>query len=123
MAEGLLRAIDSDHFDVASAGTNPGTVRPEAITVMHECGIDISQHRSKHVAEFDGQPFDYVITVCDDANATCPAFPAGTRRLHWSFPDPARVEGTLAERLDAFRRVRDNLRSRLTEFAHAETAS
>ena len=124
IAEGFLRAAAGDVLNVQSAGGKPaGYVHPLAIKVMQEVGIDISQHRSKHVAEFDGQPFDYVITVCDDANATCPAFPAGTRRLHWSFPDPARVEGTLAERLDAFRRVCDSLRSRLTEFAHAETAS
>lgn len=119
MAEGLLRAIDPDHFDVVSAGTNPATVRSEAIAVMHECGIDISRHRSKHVAEFDGQRFDYVITVCDDADEACPAFPAGTRRLHWSFPDPARAAGTPAERLDAFRRVRDGLRDVLSKFAAA----
>ena len=79
--------------DVFSAGTNPSIVRPEAIAVMSELGIDLSGHRSKHVVEFDGQPFDYVITVCDDANESCPIFPGDTERIHWSFPDPAAIEG------------------------------
>jgi len=109
MAEGLLRSFDGDRVEVASAGTNPSTVRPEAIAVMSELGIDLSGHRSKHVREFDGQHFDYVITVCDNANEACPIFPGDTERIHWSFPDPAAVEGSEAERLAAFRRVRDSL--------------
>ena len=90
MAEGLLRAFGGANVEVFSAGTRPGIVRPEAIAVMSELGIDLSGHRSKHVREFDGQHFDYVITVCDNANETCPIFPGTTRRIHWSFPDSGR---------------------------------
>src|SRR5580765_4663343 len=109
MAEGLLRSFGGDRFEVLSAGTKPSAVRPEAIAVMSELGIDISSQRSKHVREFDGQHFDYVITVCDNANESCPIFPDDTKRIHWSFPDPAAVEGSEAERLAAFRGVRDAL--------------
>ena len=109
MAEGLLRSFGGDRFEVVSAGTKPSAVRPEAIAVMSELGIDISSQRSKHVREFDGQHFDYVITVCDNANESCPIFPDDTKRIHWSFPDPAAVEGSEAERLAAFRGVRDAL--------------
>jgi arsenate reductase len=117
MAEGLLRAFGGEKAEVFSAGTNPGNVRPEAIAVMSEIGIDLSRHRSKHVHEFDGQRFDYVITVCDKANETCPIFPGNTERIHWSFPDPAAIEGTASERLLAFRRVRDALAERFRDFA------
>ena len=116
MAEGLLRSLGGDRFDVVSAGTKPSVVRPEAITVMSELGIDISRHRSKHVQEFDGQHFDYVITVCDHANASCPIFPDDTQRIHWSLPDPAAVEGSETERLAAFRRVRDTLAEMFRDF-------
>ena len=109
MAEALLRAFGGESVEVFSAGTNPSTVRSEAIAVMSEIGIDLAGHRSKHVREFDGQHFDYVITVCDNANETCPIFPDTTERMHWSFPDPAAIEGTESERLLAFRRVRDAL--------------
>jgi len=93
MAEGLLREMGAGGIEVFSAGTKPSLVRPEAIAVMAEQGIDISGHRSKHVDEFKGQTFDYVITVCDNANETCPVFPGAPRRVHWSLPDPAAVEG------------------------------
>ena len=109
MAEGLLRSSGGNRFEVSSAGTKPSSVRPEAIAVMAELGIDISTHRSKHIREFEDQHFDYVITVCDSANESCPVFPGETERIHWSFPDPAAVEGGEAERLAAFRRVRDAL--------------
>src|ERR1043166_9471355 len=89
MAEGLLRDLAGERFEVASAGVSPTQVRPEAITVMHELGIDISHHRSKSVVEFAGQHFDYVITVSDNANEQSPVFPGNTRRIHWSFDDPA----------------------------------
>src|SRR3974377_231248 len=89
MAEGLLRHMAGDRFEVHSAGTRPGTVRPEAIAVLAELGLDIAGHSPKHVDRFSGEPFDYVITVCDQANESCPVFPSGTRRLHWSFEDPA----------------------------------
>ena len=116
MAEGLLRAIGGESVEVFSAGTNPSSVRPEAIAVMSEIGIDLAGHRSKHVREFDGQHFDYVITVCDDANESCPIFPGDTARIHWSVPDPAAVEGSETERLAAFRRVRDSLAEAFRDF-------
>ena len=115
MAEGLLRAFGGDSVEVFSAGTNPSSVRAEAIAVMLEIGIDLAGHRSKHVREFDGQHFDYVITVCDDANESCPIFPGNTERIHWSFPDPAATEGRETERLAAFRRVRDALAERIRD--------
>ena len=116
MAEGLLRSFGGDRFEVLSAGTRPSLVRPEAIAVMSELGIDLSGHRSKHVREFDGQHFDYVITVCEHANESCPIFPGDTERIHWSVPDPAAVEGGETERLAAFRRVRDSLAETLRVF-------
>jgi arsenate reductase len=112
MAEGLLRHDAGDRFEVSSAGVNPSSVRPEAIDVMAELGIDISHHRSKSVEEFVGQSFDYVITVCDNANEQCPVFPGNTKRIHWSFEDPAAASGDLEERLAVFRRVRDQIRQR-----------
>lgn len=107
MAEGLLRHRFGEMFDVESAGTKPSLVRPEAIAVMHELGIDLSGHRSKHLDEFLGTPFQYVITVCDNAAEACPLFPGPAQRLHWPFPDPAHLAGTEAERQQAFREVRD----------------
>ena len=116
MAEGLLRSFGGASVEVFSAGTRPSTVRPEAIAVMSELDIDLSSHRSKHVREFDGQHFDYVITVCDNAKESCPVFPGTTERIHWSFPDPAAIGGSETERLAAFRRVRDSLAQTLREF-------
>jgi len=113
MAEGLLRHDAGDRFTVESAGTKPSTVRPEAITVMKEVGIDITSHRSKHVDEFAGQDFDYVVTVCDNAKESCPVFFGRATRLHHSFSDPAAVEGSEEKRLGAFRTIRDELRSYL----------
>jgi len=110
MAEGLLRYDSGDRFDVESAGTKPGHVRPEAITVMKEIGIDISRHRSKSVDEFANENFDYVLTVCDNAKESCPIYPGHANRLHHSFVDPAAIEGSESERLAAFRRVRDEIR-------------
>ena len=115
MAEALLRRIAGDKFEVASAGVAPTQVRAEAKTVMGEMHIDISAHRSKSVDEFIGQEFDYVITVCDNANEQCPVFPGKTKRIHWSFEDPAAVRDDVA-RLAVFRRVRDEIRDRLHEF-------
>jgi arsenate reductase (thioredoxin) len=117
MAEGLLRHDAGDRFDVYSAGTNPAGVRPEAIAVMRELGIDISGHRSKHVNEFENQRFDHVITVCENARETCPIFFGTTHRLHHDFEDPAAHTGPEAKRMGVFRRVRDELRSYLAEFA------
>jgi arsenate reductase len=116
MGEGLFRHDGRGAYEVESAGTKPGHVRPEAIAVMKELGIDISGHRSKSVNEFEGQAFDYVVTVCDNARDNCPVFPAGTARIHWSFEDPAAVQGTEEERLSAFRRIRDQIRERVAQF-------
>ena len=116
MGEGLFRAESGDGFEVFSAGTKPGSVRPEAIAVMKQIGIDISGHRSKSVDEFSGQSFDYVVTVCDNARDSCPVFPAATKRIHWSVEDPAAVEGSEAERLSAFRRIRDQINERVEAF-------
>jgi arsenate reductase (thioredoxin) len=117
MAEGLLRSDAGDCFAVESAGTRPATVRPEAIAVMKELGIDISGHRSKSVEEFRGKKFDYVITVCDSARESCPVFFGAANHLHRSFADPAVLEGSVEERLSLFRRVRDELRAYLDQFA------
>ena len=122
MGEGLFRREGRGAWEVHSAGTRPSIVRPEAITVMREIGIDISGHRSKSVDEFAGQHFDYVVTVCDNARDACPVFPGGTKRIHWSFADPAVVAGTEDERLAAFRRTRDQIHARVREFFGAQTA-
>jgi arsenate reductase len=116
MAEGLLRQMAGDNFEVFSAGVAPTHVRSEAIEVMGEIGIDISAHRSKSVDEFLGQEFDYVITVCDNANEQCPTFPGKTKRLHWGFEDPAAVEGDHNVRLNGFRSVRDQIAEQLRLF-------
>ena len=117
MAEGLLRRDGGERFEVFSAGTRPAGVRPEAVEAMREVGVDISGHRSKSVDEFAGREFDAVITVCDNAREECPVFPARTERVHWSFDDPAAAPGDFEERLAVFRRVRDEIRSRLGEWA------
>jgi len=118
MAEGLLRHDAGGQFDIESAGTKASSVRPEAIAAMRELGIDISGQRSKHVDEFEGKPFDYVITVCDNARETCPVFFGTAKRLHHSFDDPpAPGMGTDEQRMTIFRRVRDELRAYLHDFA------
>jgi arsenate reductase (thioredoxin) len=119
MAEGLLRHDAGERFEVESAGTSPSKVRSEAIAVMRELGIDISGHRSKHVSEFDGQQFDAVISVCDNAKESCPVFPGAVKRLHHSFEDPAALQGPEEERVALFRRVCDELRNYLGKFAGA----
>lgn len=122
MAEGLFRQRAGDRFEVFSAGTNPSKLRPEAVAVMDEIGIDISGHYSKSVDQFRDQQFDYVVTVCDHANASCPVFPGAARRLHWPFEDPASVQGSEEERKAAFRRIRDQIRERIAGFiASSET--
>lgn len=113
MAEGFLRALAGDRFEVASAGTEATRVHPLAIRAMDEVGIDLAGHTSKTLDQFLGQPWDYVITVCDNANARCPAFPARTARVNWSLDDPSTATGTYVERLETFRRVRDEIRARL----------
>jgi arsenate reductase len=111
MAEGLLRHLAGDFFEAYSAGTEATRVRPEAISVMSELGMDISGQESETLERYLGEPFEYVVTVCDDANEACPVFPGARERLHWSFEDPSRAEGE--ERLAVFRRVRDEIRVRV----------
>ena len=113
MAEGLLRHLLGDRYEAASAGTEPGGVRPLAVAAMAELGIDISGQRSKSIDQFLSDRFDYVITVCDQARESCPVFPNAARQLHWSLPDPSQAEGDEQERLRAFRAVRDELRRRI----------
>jgi arsenate reductase len=119
MAEGLLRHIAGDRFEVFSGGTVPSYVRPNAIAVMKELGIDISHHRSKSINEYIDTSFDYVITVCDHAAQYCPQFPGAAKRIHWSIRDPV-VIGDDEAQLNAFREARDDLRQRLTAFAQQE---
>jgi arsenate reductase len=110
IAEGMLNSLFGNKYQAYSAGTEPSVVNPHAIQVMAEIGIDLSKHRSKNINEFVGQKLDFVVTVCDRARETCPYFPGGIKRLHRSFEDPASFKGTEAERLSAFRRIRDEIR-------------
>jgi arsenate reductase len=112
MAEGLLRNMAGERFEVVSAGTKPSVVRPEAIVAMREIGIDITSQRSKSVEQFITRPFEYVITVCDHANETCPVFPNAGKRLHWPFEDPPGPEANEQARVLAFRKVRDEMHAR-----------
>jgi arsenate reductase (thioredoxin) len=113
MAEGLLRHLSGDCFEAFSAGTEATRVRPLAIMAMEEIGIDISGQESKTLDRYLNEPFEYVITVCDDANEACPFFPGAQGRLHWSFEDPSRAEGSEEERLAVFRSVRDRIGERV----------
>jgi arsenate reductase len=118
MAEGLLRQMAGDRFEVFSAGTRPVGLNPNAVAVMAEIGIDIAGSRSKSVDGFAGQQFDYVFTVCDKAKESCPIFPGGGRRLHQSFDDPAAAPSY--QQLGVFRKVRDQIADRLREFLRSE---
>lgn len=113
MAEGLLRTLGGPQFAALSAGTEATQVRPLAIRAMAEVGIDISGQQSKTLDRYLGEVFAAVITVCDDANETCPVFYGARRRLHWSLPDPSRATGTEEEQLAVYREVRDALRRRI----------
>jgi arsenate reductase len=115
MAEGLLHALAGDRFEAMSAGTEATHVRPLAIRAMRELGVDISGQESKTLDRYLREPFDYVITVCDDANEACPFFPGAANRLHWSFEDPSRAKGSEEERLAVFRSVRDRIRQRIED--------
>ena len=119
MAEGLLRHLGGTRYEVFSAGTKPAGVNPLAIEAMREVGIDISTQRSKSVAEFAGQEFAAVITVCDNAAEECPIFPGAPQRAHWSLTDPAAVSGTEQEKLGAFRKVREELERRIQAFVNS----
>ena len=109
MAEGLLRARYGDRYEVFSAGTAPGGVNPFAVLAMQDLGIDISGHTSDHVDQYTAQPLDYVVTVCDSAKEACPFIPARVQNLHHSFPDPSAAQGTDADKLAAFRTIRDQV--------------
>jgi arsenate reductase len=113
MAEGLLRQLAGNRFEAHSAGTEATHVRPLAVRAMDEVGVDISGQESKTLERYLREPFDYVITVCDDANEACPVFPGAKNRRHWSLPDPSAAEGTEEERLAVFRSVRDGIRDRV----------
>ncbi len=113
MAEGLLKHVAGDRFEAMSAGTEATSVRPLAIRAMEEVGIDISGQESKTLDRYLREPFDYVITVCDDANEACPFFPGAQIRLHWSFEDPSKAKGSEEERLAVFRSVRDRIKDRV----------
>jgi arsenate reductase len=119
MAEGLLRARAGDRFEAFSAGNEATEVRPLAIAAMAEIGIDISGQYSKTTADLDGQRFDYVITVCDDAKEACPYYANAAHQVHWGFDDPAAANGSEGERLAVFRRVRDEIAARIGEFVSA----
>ena len=119
MAEGMLRAWGGDRFDAHSAGTEATQVRPEAIAVMSEIGIDISGHSSKTVLRFIGEDFAWVITVCDEAKEACPVIPGAARQAHWSIADPSAVEASEEERLEAFRTARGVIRDRVESFIAA----
>jgi arsenate reductase len=116
IAEGLLRAMVGDRFEALSAGTEVTFVRPLAIKSMEELGIDISGHRSKVLTEYLNQPIDYVITVCDAANESCPVFPNARHRLHWSFPDPSRATGSEEAQLATYREVRNAIQARIADW-------
>jgi len=120
MAEGLVNRDLAGRFRAFSAGTDPSSVHPLAIEAMREVGIDISRHRSKNMDEFARERFDYVITLCDQANEICPVFFGGTRRLHMGFPDPAAAGGGEDGRREAFRKVRDQIRKEVEDFLRKE---
>jgi arsenate reductase len=116
IAEGFLRHVAGDRFDVVSAGTDPAGLNPLSVEVMKEIGIDLSGHRSKAVTDYLGQHFTYLITVCDGAREKCPIFPGAVRRLHWPLADPAAVAGDVERRRAAFRRTRDEIAERVRAF-------
>lgn len=120
MAEGWLRQYAAGRAEVFSAGIKPAGLNPMAVAVMRERGIDISGHRSKHVDDLANEDFLFVITVCDSAREACPVFPGALYQLHWSFEDPAGASGTEDEKLEVFRRVRDEIAEHVKTFAQRE---
>ena len=116
MAEGFLKYMAGDRFEVYSAGVKPTAVNPLAIKVMAEIGIDISKHKSKSVMEFIDQSFDYVITVCGNAQKTCPVFPGEHEKIHWDLEDPAEAQGSEEKRAAIFRRIRDEIEQRIKDW-------
>ncbi len=122
MAEGLLRRLAGDRFEVASAGTEARGVNPLAVRAMADIGVDLRGHTSKTLDRFLGERWDYVITVCDNANESCPVFPGPVTRLHWSFDDPSAAAGGDEQRLAVFRRVRDEIRARIDAWLAQQAA-
>jgi arsenate reductase len=120
MAEGIVNHFLGDRVEAVSAGTEASFVNPRAIEVLKEIGVDISRHRSKSLDEFSTGRFDYVITLCGDANDKCPLFFGGVQRIHIGFPDPAKATGTEAEILDAFRKIRDQIKGALLDYFSTE---
>jgi arsenate reductase len=123
MAEGLLRAAAGERFEVASAGTEARGVHPLAVRAMGEVGVDIAGQTSKTLDRFLGERWEYVVTVCDSANESCPVFPQATARLRWSFDDPSAARGSEEERLAAFRRVRDEIAGRIATWLRTQGAA
>jgi arsenate reductase (thioredoxin) len=115
MAEGLLKSLYGEYYETYSAGSNPSSVNPCAVKVMGEVGVDISGNRSKSIQEFEGLKFDYVVTVCGGEGESCPFFPGGKTYLHESFEDPVAVDGNLDEKIDAFQRIRDEIKDWIKE--------
>jgi len=120
MAEGIVNRFFGTELEAFSAGTKESFVHPLAIEVSKEIGVDISANRSKNLSEFDGEKFDYVITLCGDANETCPLYIGGTKKIHIGFDDPAKATGSKDEILREFRRVRDEIKKKLTAFFRSE---
>jgi arsenate reductase len=122
MAEGLLRHYAGQYFEAFSAGTEPDSLHPLAVRALGELGIDISNQAPKSVDEFLSQDFDSVVTVCDQTKESCPVFPGAASQLHWSFEDPSRAQGSEHERLEVFRRVRDEIVARIRQFVSEQAA-
>jgi arsenate reductase (thioredoxin) len=122
MAEGLLRHFAGDRFEVHSAGTEATSVRPQAVSAMAEVGVDLSGQESKTLERYLGEPFDYVVAVCDAVKEACPVFPGAKNHWHWSFEDPSQATGTEEERLEVFRTVRDEIRERIEKELLSEEA-
>lgn len=120
MAEGIVNHFFGKSINAFSAGTKAATVNLTAIEVMKEIGIDISKHRSKNLSSFDGHRFDYVTTLCGNVNETCPLYIGGAKKTHIGFDDPAQAQGTKEERLQEFRRIRDEIKEKLTAFFRLE---
>jgi len=120
MAEGFLRILAGDRFEAESAGTEKTVVNPLAIRAMTEQGVDISAHTSKRYEDVTPPPWDYLITVCDDANERCPFVPGSVKRIHWSFEDPSKATGSEEERLAVFRRVRDQIRAHVVAWLEGQ---
>jgi len=116
MAEGLLNNICGNTYEAYSAGSTPTSINPSSIQALKEIGIDISSHYSKSTEDFMGIQFDYVITVCDNAKETCPFFPGAKNYIHKRFEDPSIIDGTAEDKLNAFKKSRDEIKRWVIEF-------